>query len=106
VTNQYGFRIWFRFKSSLTSREIERQNHAWFDLLLDSLALSFGGGGQDDFEWDGVISTKNGSDVQEGDKRAVERWLQNNGAVAMFKVGDLEDINDPNGDYSALRPSK
>jgi uncharacterized protein YggL (DUF469 family) len=70
---------------------------AWFAKALEDNDLVFGGGGPNDHEWDGFVRRRDGRSADESTRITVERWLSRTASIFEYRIGPLEDADQPSG---------
>ncbi len=88
---EFGFPIWFRFTPGLTEEESDRFIDQFIDELIGANGLLFGGGGNGN-EWNGVVAVAGRGSGHEEHRELVGAWFGSQSAVAVHRVGDLQDV--------------
>jgi uncharacterized protein YggL (DUF469 family) len=86
---ELGFDVAWKFKEGITMEEMDTFIDKFFDEVIEPNALGFGGEG--DVLWHGLVCTQNIGKCTEENRKAVEQWLTDNGAMSV-SVSALYDV--------------
>ena len=86
---ELGFDVAWQLKKDITSDELDTFIDNFFADVIQPNGLGFGGEG--DTLWHGLICTQTLGSCTDENRKAVEKWLSNNGATSVA-VSELYDV--------------
>lgn len=86
---ELGFDVAWKLPENTTDEGVDEFLSRFFQDVIEPNGLGFGGEG--DYLWHGLICTQKLGKCTDEHRQAVEKWLNDNGAVAV-SISDLYDV--------------
>lgn len=90
---QLGFSVECRIRPGLSGPEFDRFTDEFIVQAIEANALVFGGGSSPDRSWSGIVCRDGCYDsTSDGDKAAVQDWLEQRSEVDSFRLSGFWDV--------------